>query len=110
MVSKMEKKPQPAWGVPKGIVLLATPEGWRTSILTREGGMLCGRLEVPINMDPQDARAAVALMVTGLARDFHDTAVEVSWDPPREPWSWTAQVAFVAESEPSPGTEGQTPS
>ncbi|KOU24895.1 hypothetical protein [Streptomyces sp. WM6368] len=95
------KKKAPAFGIPKGIVLLATPEGWRTSVLTREGGMLCGRLDVPINTHPQDARAAAAVMVTELARDFHATDVEVNWDPPREPWSWTAQVTLTAEDEPA---------
>ncbi|MFD7787651.1 hypothetical protein ACFV4Q_31850 [Streptomyces nojiriensis] len=104
---KKEKGKQPVWGIPKGIVLLATPEGWRTSVLTAEGGMLCGRLDVPINTDPQDARAAAAVMVAELARDFHNTDVEVSWDPPQEPWSWTAQVTLAAESElPSPDAEG----
>ncbi|WP_328946942.1 hypothetical protein OG259_41185 [Streptomyces sp. NBC_00250] len=101
-----EKKKRPAWGVPKGIFLFATLEGWRTSVLT-ESGNLCGRLDVPINTDPQDARAAAAVMVTELARDFHDTDVEVSWDPPQEPWSWTAQVTLAAENEPpSPDAEG----
>ncbi|MDI3417842.1 hypothetical protein [Streptomyces luteolus] len=48
-------------------------------------------------------------MVTELARDFHDTDVEVNWDPsPGAPWSWTAQVTLAAENEPpSPDTEGQ---
>lgn len=104
---KKERKKRPDWGVPKGIVLLATPEGWRTSVLTAEGGMLCGRLDVPINTDPQDARAAAAVMVVELARDFHDTDVEVSWDPPEEPWSWTAQVTLAAETDPpSPDADG----
>ncbi|MFJ6761065.1 hypothetical protein [Streptomyces sp. NPDC091273] len=61
---KKEKQKRPAWGIPKGIVLLATPEGWRHSVLTMEGGMLCGRLDVPINTDPHDARAVAARMVT----------------------------------------------
>lgn len=103
---KKGKKKRPFFGVPKGIVLLATPEGWRTSVLTMEGGMLCGRLDVPINTDPQDARTAAAVMVTELARDFHDTDVEVSWDPPRKPWSWTAQVTLAADDDlPSPDAE-----
>ncbi|MFI0990607.1 hypothetical protein [Streptomyces exfoliatus] len=103
---KKQKKKRPAWGVPKGIVLSATPEGWRTSILT-ESAMLCGRLDVPSDAAPQDARAAAAVMVTELARDFHDTDVEVSWEPPQEPWSWTAQVTLAAEDEPpSPDAEG----
>ncbi|WP_158718939.1 hypothetical protein [Streptomyces globisporus] len=108
---KKEKRKRPTWGVPERIVLLATPEGWRISVLAKEDGMLCGRLNVPIHTGPQDARNAAAVMVTELARDFHGTNVEVSWEPPQEPWSWTAQVALVAGLEPSaPDTEGGTAS
>lgn len=89
---KKDKKKRPGFGIPKGMVLLARPEGWRISVLTMEGGMLCGRLDIPVNTDPHDARAAAAVMVTELARDFHGTDVEVTWDPPQELWSWTAQV------------------
>lgn len=105
---KKEKAKRPAWGIPKGVVLLATPEGWRTSVLTMEGGMLCGRLDLPINTHPHDAQAAAAVMVTELARDFHDTDVEVYWDPPQELWSWTAQVTPLASDNepPSPSAEG----
>ncbi|MFI9209796.1 hypothetical protein ACIGW7_16830 [Streptomyces sp. NPDC053253] len=109
MVSRKKEKKRPDWGIPKGIVLLATPEGWRTSVLTPEGGMICGRLDVPINTDPQDARAVAAVMVTELARDFHDIDVDVSWDPPQEPWSWTAHVTLAVNSEqPSPDTQRGT--
>ncbi|MGW8327706.1 hypothetical protein ACWGLE_07380 [Streptomyces sp. NPDC055897] len=97
MVRGEKEKKRPAWGVPRGIILLATPEGWRSSVLT-ENGTLCGRLDVPTNADPQDARAAAALKVTELARDFHDIDVAVSWEPPQEPWSWTAQVTLIAET------------
>ncbi|WP_129593415.1 hypothetical protein [Streptomyces sp. C] len=104
---KREKKSRPAWGMPKGIVLLVTPEGWRHSVLTVEGGMLCGRLNVPVGTDPHDARAASARMVTELGRDFHGADVEVSWEPPQEPGAWTAQVTLAAVSEADPpGTEG----
>ncbi|WKD36443.1 hypothetical protein [Streptomyces xanthophaeus] len=104
---KKEKKERAAFGIPKGIVLLATPEGWRISVLTVDPGMVCGRLDVPVGTGPQDARDAAAVMVTELARDFHDTDVEVSWDPPQEPWSWTARVALAAGNEPaSPGSGG----
>ncbi|WP_200426325.1 hypothetical protein [Streptomyces sp. NE5-10] len=62
---------------------------------------------MPIDNDPHDARDAAAVMVTELARDFHDTDVEVSWNPPREPWSWTAHVTLAAEIKPlSPDAEG----
>ncbi|OQR59696.1 hypothetical protein B6E66_33990 [Streptomyces maremycinicus] len=83
--------------MPKGIVLLATPEGWRHSVLTVEGGMLCGRLaDVPVDAGPAEARAAATAMVVGLARDFHEVRVDVTWDPPQEPESWTAQVTVAA--------------
>lgn len=86
---KREKRKWPPFGVPKGIVLLATPDGWRHSVLTLEGGMLCGRLAVPVDTDPHDARAAAAAMVAGLARDFHGADVEVNrvrpWSPGRGP-------------------------
>ncbi|MFC8290651.1 hypothetical protein ACFUJ0_07195 [Streptomyces sp. NPDC057242] len=51
--------------------------------------------------DPQDARDAAAQMVTELARDFHDIDVEVSWNPPQEPWSWTAQIALAVGTKPA---------
>ncbi|WP_190345090.1 hypothetical protein [Streptomyces venezuelae] len=83
--------------MPKGIVLLTTPEGWRHSVLTVEGGMFCGRLaDVPVNADPAEARAAAAAMVVGLAHDFHEADVDVTWDPPRQPGAWTAQVTVAA--------------
>ncbi|WP_240136523.1 hypothetical protein [Streptomyces sp. MUM 178J] len=92
-----EKKWRPPFGMPKDIVLLATPEGWRHSVLSMEGGMLCGRLaDVPVNADPAEAQAATAAMVVGLAHDFHDADVDVTWAPRWEPGSWTAQVTVAA--------------
>ncbi|MGV9453097.1 hypothetical protein [Streptomyces sp. NPDC003635] len=86
--------------MPKGIILLATPEGWRHSVLTVEGGMLCGRLaDVPVDASPDEARAAAAAKVVRLAHDFHDVRVDVTWDSPQEPGSWTAQVT-VASTPP----------
>ncbi|MFD5931744.1 hypothetical protein [Streptomyces sp. NPDC060333] len=99
---KKENKKRPPFGMPKEISLSATPEGWRTSILTMEGGMLCGRLNIPITTDPQDARSAAETKVTNLAHYFHDTHVQVNWEPPQEPWSWTAQVTLPTENGPTP--------
>ncbi len=83
--------------MPKGVVLVATPEGWRHSVLTVDGEVLCGHLaEVPVNADPAEARAATAAMVVGLAHDVHQAHVHVTWDPHREPGSWTAQVNAAA--------------
>ncbi|MEV4949762.1 hypothetical protein [Streptomyces sp. NPDC053755] len=87
----------------KGIFLYATPEGWRISVVT-ESGDVCGRLDVPIGTGPRDARAAAAVMVTQLARDFHDTEVEVTWEPLRQPGSWTARVTLATAYGPPSGT------
>lgn len=58
--------------------------------------MFCGRLaDVAANTDPVKAQTAVAAMVVGLAHDFHEADVDVTWDPPREPRSWTAQVTVA---------------
>ncbi len=91
------KRRRAPFGMPKGIVLLATPEGWRHSVLTEEGGTLCGRLTgLPPDTDPAEARAAVTAMVVELAHDVNETDVDVVWDQPREPRSWTARVTVVA--------------
>jgi hypothetical protein len=88
-----QKQERPPFGVPRGIVLLATPEGWRHSVLTVEGGMFCGVLaDVPVDADPAEARAAAAAVVTGLAHDFYAVRVDVTWDPHPQPGSWTARV------------------
>ncbi|MBD3580717.1 MULTISPECIES: hypothetical protein [Streptomyces] len=103
---KREKRKRPPFGMPTGIILPATAEGWRHSVCTAEGGMLCGALpDVPIHAGPADARDAAAAMVAGLARDFHRAHVEVAWDPPREPWSWTGRVSLVS---PPPDACGET--
>lgn len=98
---KREKRKRPLFALPKGIVLLATPEGWCYSVLTVDGGMLCGRLSDEL-LDPEPALAAAVTMVEDLARDLHDTTVEVTWDPRREPWSWTGQVTAVAADRAGP--------
>src|SRR3712207_5875264 len=96
---KRERERQPSFGMPKGIVLLTTPEGWRHSVLTVDGGTHCGRItDVPVDADPAEARAAAAAVVIRLAHDFHETRVDVTWDPSPEPGSWTAQVTVAASS------------
>ncbi|WP_328929602.1 hypothetical protein OG429_36870 [Streptomyces sp. NBC_00190] len=97
---KREKDKRPPFGMPKGIVLLATPDGWRHSVLTVEDGMLCGRLSDEL-LDPEAALAAATTMLKELARDFHDSAVEVTWDPRQEPWTWTGHVV-PADGSSSP--------
>ncbi|GHI10041.1 hypothetical protein [Streptomyces cellostaticus] len=47
-MARREGKRQKPFGLPESIALLATPDGRRHSIRTRDGGMVCGRLaEVP---------------------------------------------------------------
>ncbi|WP_329394762.1 hypothetical protein [Streptomyces melanogenes] len=96
-----QKKQQPVFGLPKGIVLMATPDGWRHSVLTTEGGTLCGRLSDEL-LDPDVALAAVTAMVKELARDFHNTAVDVTWEPRLEPWTWTGHVITVSGDHTTP--------
>ncbi|WP_217231508.1 hypothetical protein [Streptomyces anulatus] len=62
-----------------------------------DGRLLCGRLaDVQVKADPAEAQAAAAAMVVGLAHNFHEAHVDVTWDPLREPGSWTAQVTVAA--------------
>jgi hypothetical protein len=87
------KRARPPFGRPRGVVLLATPDGWRHNLLTAEGAMVCGRLpEVPVDAAPEEARAAAAALVRDLARRFHGADVDVTWEPPRGPGSWTGRV------------------
>ncbi|MFJ8584858.1 hypothetical protein ACIRD2_09380 [Streptomyces sp. NPDC093595] len=98
-----EKEKRPSFGMPRSIVLLATPEGWRHSVRTVEGGMLCGRLtEVSKDAHPHEARTAAAAMVGELAQNLHEAGVEVTWDPPREPGTWTGHVILVTGDDKSP--------
>ncbi|MFD5199292.1 hypothetical protein ACFWM7_03800 [Streptomyces sp. NPDC058375] len=100
MRQELTKKRQAPFGMPKGVALLATPEGWRHSVLTEGGGTLCGRLTgLPPDTDPAEARAAVTAIVVGLAHDVNEADVDVFWDQPREPAFWTARVSIV---EPPP--------
>lgn len=99
-VARRQKK-RALFGLPKGIVLLATPDGWRHAVTTVEGGMLCGRLSDEL-LDPEVALAAATAMLKELTRDFHDTTIEVIWDPRQEPWTWTAQVIAIPHDETAP--------
>ena len=75
---KREKERRPPFDLPKGIVLLATPEGWRHSVFTVDGGMHCGHLPgVPVNAGPAEARAGAAAMVVGLAHDVGELVLHV---------------------------------
>jgi hypothetical protein len=106
-----EKKRPPPIGMTKDLVLYTTPDGWRHSVHTVDGAMLCGRLDVPPDADPQDARDAMAAMQIEIAREFHGVDIEVNWEPPQKPGWWTAQITIAAGNEPAtPDTGGSTAS
>ncbi|BDT93826.1 hypothetical protein IFM12275_38020 [Nocardia sputorum] len=67
--------------MPASIVLIATPEGWRHSVLDTRDGLFCGHLtSVPADAAPDQARAAAVAMLREMAREFHGVAIEVAWD------------------------------
>ncbi|MFJ5547641.1 hypothetical protein [Streptomyces sp. NPDC093225] len=92
-MARRHKKAKPPFPMPTGLLLLETAGGWRHAIRTRDGGSLCGRLaDVPVGAAPEEARRAAAAMLTELVHDVHGARVEVVWEPPAEPGSWTALV------------------
>ncbi|SOD90708.1 hypothetical protein SAMN06272765_6570 [Streptomyces sp. Ag109_G2-15] len=89
-MAKRHRKQSPLPGVPESIVLLATPDGWRHSIHTADGGLLCGRLDgVPSDGEPEAAQAVVAALLGDLTGD---TGVEVTWDSSPDSASWIGRV------------------
>ncbi|WP_159036854.1 MULTISPECIES: hypothetical protein [Streptomyces] len=90
--------------MPKDIVLLATPEGWRHSIGYEKGSMICGGLaEIPVDAAPLEAKGAATTMVVRLAREFHGTDVEVTWnDPVEEARSWTGLITPIETDGSAP--------
>ncbi|MGW3300490.1 hypothetical protein AMK23_08360 [Streptomyces sp. CB02130] len=85
------KKRRAPFGMPKGVVTSRDAGRLAPQCLTEEGGTLCGRLTgLPPDSDPAEARATVTAMVVELAHDVNEAGVDVVWDQPREPGSWTA--------------------
>ncbi|MGW5355754.1 hypothetical protein ACWERV_35215 [Streptomyces sp. NPDC004031] len=78
-----KKRERPPFGMPRHIVLLATPQGWRHSLTTTDGALVCGGLnDLPADAGPAEARRAATDMLTGLCREFHGTGIDVTWTPP----------------------------
>ncbi|MGW2746528.1 hypothetical protein [Streptomyces sp. NPDC001450] len=92
-MAKRHGKQGPLPGAPESIVLLATPDGWRHSIRTADGGTLCGRLDgVPAEAEAEAAQAAAGALLRDLAGG---AGVEVTWDAFPEPASWAGRVGPV---------------
>ncbi|WP_157880393.1 hypothetical protein [Streptomyces katrae] len=87
------------YGIPKDIVLLATPSGWRHSTTTVDGTLICGRLtRVPITATAEQAKEAAAALLVELGREFHRTALEVTWEPDQVPGSCSGRIHPSPES------------
>lgn len=102
MVRRKKARKRPSFGVPAGILLIVTSTGWVAGFRTVEGGMVCGRLDLPVHADPQDARDQAVANVTAVTRTVHGFDVEVTWEEPLEPWVWNARVTRVAEKGSPP--------
>ncbi|MEV0249298.1 hypothetical protein AB0H76_22050 [Nocardia sp. NPDC050712] len=77
--------------MPTGMYVYATPEGWRHSIFT-ENSMICGHLyRIAADAAPEQATQAATDMLAEYARDFHGTAITVTWTT-EEPGKWLAEV------------------
>ncbi|MER5728344.1 hypothetical protein ABT084_08280 [Streptomyces sp. NPDC002138] len=85
--------------MPKDIVLLATPSGWRHSTTTVDGTIICGMTRVPVTATAEQAKEGAAAMLRELGREFHGTALEVTWEPDRVPGSCIGHIQPRPESE-----------
>ncbi|MFJ5228415.1 hypothetical protein ACIQBJ_00830 [Kitasatospora sp. NPDC088391] len=87
--------------MPKDIVLLATPPGWRHSLVTSDGGFVCGHLPgIPVE-DAERAKERAAAMLSELGREFHGAVFEVVWEESTSPDSWTGHIHHSFEPQPA---------
>lgn len=91
------KKAAPSWGgVPKGITIYLTPDGWRHSIIPENGGFLCGRLpDLPPDASDDDAKSTAGPMLESLARESHGTDLEVAWSARGSPHTWNGEARRI---------------
>ncbi|MFB7664889.1 hypothetical protein ACFC1R_13200 [Kitasatospora sp. NPDC056138] len=105
-----EQRRRVPFGPPREIVLLATPGGWRHSVTTTDGALVCGRVpQVAVDADAEQAKDAAAAMIMGLGHEFHGIVLEVSWEPGRSAGSWNGRVRQgpgPCPTEPGPPDAG----
>ncbi|CAL9336268.1 hypothetical protein SUDANB120_00173 [Streptomyces sp. enrichment culture] len=89
------------FGLPKEVTLMATPDGWRHSLLTVDDGIVCGGAPHGLTAaaGPDAARAAATAWVVGAARDLHGVEVEVVWDTTWDPDFSSGTVVPAAGAE-----------
>lgn len=69
-------------GPPVSITIYPTPGGWRHSVRTQNGGLLCGGLRhLAADATPEEARAAATELVRSVGREFHGVELDVDWSP-----------------------------
>ncbi|HEU5357119.1 MAG TPA: hypothetical protein VFU65_21795 [Actinocrinis sp.] len=69
-------------GPPVSITIYPTPGGWRHSVSTEKGGLLCGALRhLPTDATGDQARAAATELVRSVGREFHSVELDVDWSP-----------------------------
>jgi hypothetical protein len=99
-MAKGTKRPGP-WdedGPPRSVTIYSTPDGWRFSLATENGGLLCGRYpEVPPTAPFEEARVVAEQKIEQTAREFFDLSVDVHWQPGDEPGWWNGTVVNSAQ-------------
>ncbi|WP_104820439.1 hypothetical protein [Kitasatospora sp. MMS16-BH015] len=81
------------FGRPAWIVVLATPDGFRQSIRTVDGGLVCGKLPgLPVDAAEVLVLETAAAMVRELGTEFHGEVLDVVWEADSAPGYWRGQV------------------
>ncbi|WP_327675571.1 hypothetical protein [Kitasatospora sp. NBC_00458] len=100
MKSSRRRKRAP-FGLPKDIVLVATPRGWRHSLVTSDGGFVCGHLpDLPAEADAELAKARATGMVRELGHGFHGAVLDVAWEEAGAPDSWVGRIHHLPGPQP----------
>jgi hypothetical protein len=64
------------------ITIYSTPGGWRHSMNTEKGALLCGALgHLSADASADEAQAAATELVRGVGREFHSVDLDVDWGP-----------------------------
>ena len=80
-------------GPPVEIVIYPDGGGWRHSVLTKKGGLLCGRLPSVTASDSDEvARDEATRLVLRIGAKYFEIGLEVEWAPADEPGWWVGTV------------------
>lgn len=94
-MTKETDRPDP-WdedGPPRSVTIYPTPEGWRFSIATEKGALLCGRYpDLPPTAAFEEARVVAERRIQQTGREFFDLSLIVEWHPGDDPEWWDGRV------------------